>query len=87
MVIAEYLESGTEIRIDRLALAIIAVLGISIAGITKIIGGFWTTFNAVFAISGYGALVLLIYSLGIGCVNRFVISTSAISYGLYLNIF
>lgn len=84
MVISEHLKNGKEIKIDKLALVIIAILGIGIAGTTKIIGGFWTTFNDVFAMSGYGALALLIYTLGIGWVNRFVMYTSSISYELYL---
>lgn len=84
MVVAEHLKKGNEIKVDKLALAIISVLGIGIAGTTKMIGGVLTAFNDVFAMFGYGALALFVYSLGIGYVNRLVMFSSMISYELYL---
>lgn len=84
MLIAEYCRDGKEIQINKGILIIVAVCGIGIAGVAKLIGGFLTVFNDVFALFGYGAFALFIYSTEMKMVNRFVRFISGISYEIFL---
>lgn len=82
MLIAEYLSAGNVIRINVKVLLVTFLIGIGIAGVAKIIGGFLVSFNDVFAMFGYGAFALLLYSFK--KLNLFVNFVSDISYELYL---
>lgn len=84
IVIAEYLKSGKSITIKTQWLIVIGIIGIGIAGVAKIVGGFFTAFNDIFASFGYGAIALFIYAMGCSAINKFIFFTSKISYVLYL---
>lgn len=84
IVIAEYLKSGKSITIKTQWLIVIGIIGIGIAGVAKIVGGFFTAFNDIFASFGYGAIALFIYAMGCSAINKFIFFTSKISYELYL---
>ena len=84
IVIAEYLKSGKSITIKTQWLIVIGIIGIGIAGVAKIVGGFFTAFNDIFAAFGYGAISLFIYTMGCSAINKFIFFTSKISYELYL---
>ena len=84
IVIAEYLTSGKSITIKTQWLIVIGIIGIGIAGVAKIVGGFFTAFNDVFAAFGYSAIALFIYAMGYSAINKFIFFTSKISYELYL---
>lgn len=82
--IAEYLHSGKSINIRMKWILVTGLFGIGIAGIAKIVGGFFVAFNDVFAAFGYGAIVLFVYAIGCSVINKFIFFTSKISYELYL---
>lgn len=82
--IAEYLYSGKSIYIRMKWLLVTGLFGIGMAGLAKIVGGFFTAFNDVFAAFGYGAIALLIYEIGNSVINKSISLTSKISYELYL---
>lgn len=84
IVIAEYLKSGKSITIKTQWLIVIGIIGIGIAGVAKVVGGYFTAFNDIFAAFGYGAISLFIYTMGCSAINKFIFFTSKISYELYL---
>lgn len=84
IVMAEYLKSGKSISIKTQWLIVIGIIGIGIAGVAKIVGGFFTAFNDIFAVFGYGAIALFIYAMKCSVINKFIFFTSKISYELYL---
>ena len=84
IVIAEYLKSGKSITIKTKWLIVIGIIGIGIAGVAKVVGGYFTAFNDIFAAFGYGAISLFIYTMGCSAINKFIFFTSKISYELYL---
>ena len=84
IVIAEYLKSGKSITIKTKWLVVIGIIGIGIAGVAKVVGGYFTAFNDIFATFGYGAIALFIYVMGCTAFNKFISFTSKISYELYL---
>lgn len=84
MLAAERLEERKDISCDRLKLSLISLVGICIATVAALKGGAWTTFNDIFAMFGYLALALLIYSCKIEPLHQLMIFMSEISYELYL---
>ena len=79
--IAEYLKSGKSITIKTQWLIVIEIIGIGIAEVAKIVGGFFTAFNDIFAAFGYGAISLFIYTMGCSAINKFIFFTSILSSG------
>ena len=84
MAVAEYLYEGRSIEINISALLLIAPLGIGLAGVAKVAGGYWTAFNDVFACFGYGAAALLLFQSSFGWLRTFVMYTAKLSYEIYL---
>lgn len=81
---AEGLIQKKNYSISRLSLLGIAIIGISIAGIAKIIDGPLVVFNDVFAFCGYGAVAVGLYSLMCPIINKVILFINSISYELYL---
>ena len=75
---------GEDIFIKKSALVIIAVLGIGIASLASLKGGYLRTFNDIFALSGYAAIAIFIYFLNVKWIKKCVMFISEISYELYL---
>jgi peptidoglycan/LPS O-acetylase OafA/YrhL len=84
MVVAEKLKLGENIECNRFQLVIIAVFGIAVAAVAALKGGILTTFNDIFAASGYLALALFVYSLNNKMIIHIILFVSTISYELYL---
>ena len=84
MILAQRLFDGEDISIKKSALIIIAVLGIGIASVAALKGGYFRTFNDIFALSGYAAIAIFIYSLNLQWIKKCVMFISQISYELYL---
>lgn len=84
MIVADYLNHEIEIKTNRRMLFLIFVLGIGMAGLAKLVGGIMTTFNDPFAVFGYGAFALLLYSFHSKLIDSMVYAISKISFELYL---
>lgn len=65
-------------------LVITAVVGMVITGLMAWNGGYLKLFNDIPSFVGYISVLLLIYRMGIKCINRFFQSSSRIGYELYL---
>jgi peptidoglycan/LPS O-acetylase OafA/YrhL len=81
-----YLKNGYAFwKIGKTGLLAIAVAGLAIYGLMAIqFGRPGKIFNDLPGLFGYGALCLLIYSLHIKPVNRFILFTSKISFSIFL---
>lgn len=82
MVVAEWLFRGNELRISRPTLLTVAVIGLALQAAFALRGGAMKVLNDVPALLGYGALALLIYS--VGTVNKWFLWISGFSYEWYL---
>ena len=60
------------------------VVGMGLTGVMAWNGGFLKLYNDIPSLMGYLSLMLLIYKLGVGAVNRFFEWASGFSYELYL---
>lgn len=84
MEIAGYLKDGGTIEIKRWQLIVTAAVGLSLQMVMAIADGNLKLFNDIPALMGYGALVLFIYSLPIGCIRKGINFAARISYEWYL---
>lgn len=84
MLLAQRLFEGKDIYIKKSVLVVISVLGIGIASVATLRGGYFKTFNDFFALSGYAAIAILIYSLNMLWFKRCIMFVSKISYEIYL---
>lgn len=84
MIIADRLDRGKDIRFKRVGLLLAVIGGIGVATIAYLVGGTLRAFNDFFAMTGYSALALLIYSLEIKFIMSIFLFISMISYELYL---
>ena len=84
MITAEYLYHGKSIKISKLFLLVTGVIGIGIAAIFKLIGGYYTSFNDFFSACGYCSIAILIYSFDLKFINTIIKKISKFSYELYL---
>lgn len=82
--IADYLEDGNDIMVNKSILYIFACAGLIVFGAMSLNSGFLKTFNDIFSVIGYGGLAVSIFSLGIGWVNKLGFWISKISYEWYL---
>src|ERR1700722_16517764 len=72
-------------EIKKTRLLLLAFFGIALYGLLALeFGVYGNVLNDVPALFGYTALALLIYRLGIGAINRFILFTERISYPLFL---
>ena len=60
------------------------VLGMGLTGLMAWNGGILKLYNDIPSLMGYLSLMLLIYKIGVGAVNRFIEWASGFSYELYL---
>lgn len=84
MEIADRLENGAVIRLKRTQLLLGAVVGLGLASAAVLLGGVFKIFNDVPALIGYGAVALLLYSIGNNWLKNAILFFSEISYELYL---
>ena len=84
MIVADVLYGGMKIEISNYMLAIISVIGIGVAALLVVKGGFLKAFNDIFAMAGYMSISLLLYSFSVKWINTVVLFISRISYELYL---
>lgn len=84
MDIADRLENGAVIRLKRIQLLTGAVVGLGLASAAVLLGGVFKIFNDVPALIGYGAVALLLYSIGNNWLKNAILFFSEISYELYL---
>lgn len=84
MEFAEKLEKGTYFYIGRFSLLIGSIAGLGLTAMAALFSETLKTFNDISALIGYGSLTLLIYSIGIGWIEKIVLFISEISYELYL---
>lgn len=84
MEIANKLEKGIVIRIKKIQLLTGTVAGLGVASEAVLLGDMFKIFNDVPALIGYGAVALLLYSIGNNWLKKAILFFSEISYELYL---
>ncbi len=84
MICAELYVKGIKIKINALILLLISIVCLIITGITGSINGYYKMFNDYTSLVGYGGLLLFIYYLQFGKLNRFFMWMSKFSYMLFL---
>lgn len=83
--LADYLLKNKSIELNRRIIAVMSVIGICIAtAIIFIDGGKYKVLNDVPGFFGYICLCVFIYSLNCPILKKIILSTSKISYELYL---
>lgn len=82
MCVADILFRKKDISVNVIILIISAVLGLAIEGILGIKGGSFKVFNDIFALIGYGSLVILLYHIRL--FNKFILKLSRFSYEWFL---
>lgn len=81
---AEYLNEGKDVCIHKGIVYIIAIAGIGLEGILAFAGGFFKSFNDIFAFFGYGSVILILYSYKYKFLDKWILKISSISYEWYL---
>lgn len=81
---AEYLNEGNDIVIPKWIVYITAIVGIGFEGILALAGGFFKSFNDIFAFFGYGSVILILNSFNCEVINKCIYKISSISYEWYL---
>lgn len=87
MWIAELIQKGKDLDVQKCKwwwLMTSAVVGMTLTGIMAWNGGFLKLYNDIPSLLAYLSVLLLIYKLGGGFINKFFIWTSGFGYELYL---
>lgn len=82
MCIADILFRKKDINVNVIILIISAILGLAVEGILGIKGGSFKVFNDIFALIGYGSLVILLYHIRL--FNKIILKLSQFSYEWFL---
>lgn len=84
MIIAQTLYEKKTIKIKTIYLIFMMCFGIGIAGVLKVVGGVFESFNDFFACFGYGSFALLLFKSNFKILHQCIYYTSKLSYEIYL---